>query len=150
MTQNLNKFLSSQFNKKYATANGTSIHLLLKNTIIDKDFESGDKKIICQIKNHTNLIKYFSRTAKTEVPIAGLVHGTFVSRRIDRMLIDDTNKTIEFIDYKTDTNKSIFIEKYIKQLNEYAQILYSAYSNYKINGYILWIQDWQLQPITSL
>lgn len=135
---------------KHATQTGTVIHLLLKNIIIDNNKEIGDTNIINQIKEHAELKQYFTGSAKTEVPIAGIINGVFVSRRIDRMLIDDTDKTIDFIDYKTDINKTAFIDKYAQQLNEYLQLLCSAYPGYKINGYILWIQDWQLQQIVSL
>lgn len=150
MTQKLTDFLNSQHSMKHATQTGTVIHLLLKNIIIDNNKEIGDTNIINQIKEHAELKQYFTGSAKTEVPIAGIINGVFVSRRIDRMLIDDTDKTIDFIDYKTDINKTAFIDKYAQQLNEYLQLLCSAYPGYKINGYILWIQDWQLQQIVSL
>jgi len=150
MTQKLTDFLNSQHSMKHATQTGTVIHLLLKNIIIDNDKEVGDTNIINQIKEYTELKRYFTSSAKTEVSIAGIINGIFISRRIDRILIDDTNKTIDCIDYKTDINKTAFIDKYAQQLNEYAQLLRSAYPGYKINGYILWIQDWQLQQIVSL
>lgn len=150
MTQKLTDFLTAQNNKKYATQTGTRIHAQLKNVVIDAIFgNAGDIGIIEKIQHHPELIPYFNRCAKTEVPIAGYVNGIFISRRIDRLLIDNANKTISFIDYKSDTDKLIFSDKYKTQLNEYAQLLKSAYPEYKISGFILWLQDWQLEQIIS-
>ena len=140
-----------QDNKKYATQSGRRVHALLRNVIIDNiRGNSGDDDIVETIQKRPDLYKFFSCAAKTEVPIAGIVNGVFISRRIDRLLINDIAKTIDFIDYKTDTNKNEFIDKYTKQLNEYAQLLRSGYPDYKIVGFILWTQDWQLQQIISL
>ena len=54
------------------------------------------------------------------------------------------------IDYKTDTDMDTFRDKYKKQLTEYAQLLCSAYPKYKITGFILWTQNWQLEKMISL
>ena len=150
MTQNLNNFLTLQNSQNYATQNGTNTHRLLKQIIIDKDVEIGDKKLIIQIHAKPELQRFFVKNVKTQVAIAGIIKKQFISRRIDRLLIDTTNKIIEFIDYKTDVNKSLYIDKYTKQLNEYAQLLKSAYPDYKVIGYILWLRDWQLDKIIDV
>ena len=151
MTQNLTDFLAIATNKKYATQNGTRIHAKLKNVVIDSNRgNSGDADIINQILHNPNLIRYFSPDAQTEVPIAGIINGVFISRRIDRLLINKSTKTLEFIDYKSDIDKTVFIDQYKRQLNEYAQLLKSAYPDYTISGGILWIQDWQFIHIISL
>jgi len=148
MTQELAKFLTTTLNNKYATQSGTATHRLLRHVVIDDVFgDTGSPEIIAQIKQTPNLIRYFSKDAKTEVPIAGIINGTFISRRIDRLLIEDLTKTIYFIDYKTDINKTALIEKYKKQLGEYAQLLKSVYPNYKILGFVLWTHDWCLEQI---
>lgn len=147
MTQNLTNFLNGAKNKNFATQTGTQKHTLLQRVIIDTDIESGDFDTIRQIKKHSNLLPFFTKSAQTEVPIAGNLNGRFVSRRIDRILINHTTKTIDFIDYKTDTDKIIFINQYKNQLKEYATLLHSAYPKYQITGYILWLQDWTLDKI---
>ena len=147
MTQNLNDFLKSQEQKDYAVQTGMSVHAQMQNIIVDKTVEYGDKDIIDLIKTRPDLQPFFTASAQTEVPIAGIIHGKFVSRRIDRLIINHDTKTIDFIDYKTDTNKTTFVEKYRIQITEYAELLHSAYPNYKINGYILWLHDWQLDKI---
>ena len=88
--------------------------------------------------------------AKTEVPIAGKLNGVFISRRIDRLVIDNNGKTIRFLDYKSDTDKNVLRDKYVRQLKEYAELLRSAYPDYKIAGFILWLHDWQLDEVISL
>lgn len=148
MTQKLKDFLTGVQNKDFATKNGTQTHALLRHVVIDENGGVfGNADIVEIIKNKPDLMPFFTPNAQTEVPIAGKINGTFVSRRIDRLLINHDNKTIDFIDYKTDINKTEFIEKYKKQLIEYADLLQSAYPGYKINGYILWLHDWTLENI---
>ena len=147
MIQNLANFLTGTKNKEFATNAGTQAHAILQRIVIDTDYEAGDLTTIQTIKQHPDLTQFFNRTAKTEVSIAGKNQGHFISRRIDRLLINNITKTIDFLDYKTDTDKSAFINQYKKQLQEYAELLRSAYPAYKINGYILWLQDWTLDKI---
>lgn len=149
MTQKLTDFLTTQSNKQYATQSGTNMHQLLRSIVFDKDAFQGDKNIIEQIQNHPELQKFFVASARTEVPIAGYLNGIFISRRIDRLLINNETKTIDFIDYKTDLDLQPFFDKYRKQLSEYAQLLHSAYPDYKTTGYILWTHDWTLHQIIS-
>ena len=147
MTQNLTNFLNGAKNKEFATKTGTNMHALLQHVVVDEAGLVGDKNITNIIINRPDLKPFFSANAKTEVPVAANINGKFISRRIDRLLINHTNKTIDFIDYKTDTNKNVFLGQYKTQLKEYAQILHSAYPDYKINGYILLLQDWTLYKI---
>ena len=147
MTQNLTDFLNKHESKQYAVRGGNKIHLMLKHIIIDNNTVTGDENIVGQIQQHPDLIKYFSPSAKTEVPIAGYIDGVFHSRRIDRLLINSDTKQIDFIDYKTDADKTKFIHEYKKQLSDYATLLKSAYPEYKINGFILWTSDWNLESI---
>ena len=147
MTQNFTDFLNAFEHKKHATQIGTDMHAKMQKIIVDKDVCVGDKNIINIIKNRPDLCVFFVKTAKTEVPIAGIVHGFFVSRRIDRLLINNNDKSIDFIDYKTDTDKTVFIDEYIKQMKGYFDLLRSAYPEYRINGYILWLHDWSLDKI---
>ena len=147
MTQKLTDFLTGAKNKEFATNNGTQMHALMQHVVVDDNCEKGDKNIIEIIKKRTDLLPFFAKTAQTEIPIAGNIRGHFVSRRIDRLLINHDTKTIDFIDYKTDTDKNAFVEQYKYQLKEYAELLHSAYPNYNINGYILWLHDWVLNKI---
>ena len=151
MIQNLNDFLSDIERKKYATQQGLNMHTLLQNVIIDDtDNNCDNANIVSVIKQKPDLKQYFVPDAKTEVPIAGIINGVFVSRRIDRLLIDNQTKTIAFLDYKTDTDKTTFCEKYKKQLHEYAQLLRSMYPEYKISGFVLWTHDWELEKMVGL
>lgn len=147
MTQKLSDFLSTCQDRGFATTNGTRMHAIMQHIIIDESGENGDAEIIKIIKSRNDLRPFFIASAQTEVPIAGVVHGQFISRRIDRLLINKSNKTIDFIDYKTDINPDEFIDKYRYQLKEYAELLRSAYPDFKISGYILWLHDWTLDRI---
>lgn len=149
MTQTLRNFLTGANNKDFATSKGTQMHAVLQHVIVDNSGDCGNEDIVKIIKNKPELKRFFVCGARTEVPIAGKVNGCFISRRIDRLLINHNIKTIDFIDYKTDINKDEFIEKYKKQLNEYAELLHSAYPEYKINGYVLWLHDWCLDKIIT-
>lgn len=145
MKQNLNDFLQTERAKSYAIASGTDMHAKMQHVIIDeKKGNHGDSDIIEKIQKRPDLTLFFGVNAKTEVPIAGKINGVFVSRRIDRLILDEITKTIQFIDYKTDINKTEFVEKYIRQIKEYAELLHSAYPDYKISGFILWLHNWDL------
>jgi len=147
MTQNLTKFLKEAKNKEFATKTGTQSHTILQGVTVDNDCTAGDADFVQIIKKRPDLQPFFTKNAKNEVPIAGKIHNHFISRRIDKLVINKTTKTIDFIDYKTDTDKSAYIDKYKKQLQEYAELLHSAYPEYQINGYILWLQNWDLDKI---
>lgn len=151
MTQNLSKFLQNATAKQYATEHGTKMHALLQNVVIDDISDNrGDVDLVSVISGKPELKPFFCFNAKTEVPIAGIIHGVFVSRRIDRLVINHETKNIIFMDYKTDLNQTEFRDKYMKQLSEYAELLRSAYPNYKINGFILWTHDWRLERVVSV
>ena len=148
MTQKLKTFLNRKFSEQIATSKGTNAHLMMEHIVIDDVAgESGDKTIIKTIKSKPELLPYFVASAQKEVPIAGFIDGEFVSKRIDCLLINHETKTIVFIDYKTDTDKNQFIDEYKKQLKGYEILLHSAYPEYAISGYILWLQDWTLTQI---
>ena len=123
MTQNLKNFLTGANNKDFATKTGTQMHADLQHVVIDSSGNIGNIELIKIIQNHPNLKHFFVKDAKTEVPIAGLANGHFISRRIDRLLINKTTKNIDFIDYKTDTDKTLFVEKYKKQLENEVNLL---------------------------
>ena len=149
MTQTLKNFLTGANNKDFATKSGTKTHTDLQYVIVDDSGNFGNNDLIKIIQNRSDLKTFFGKDAKTEVPIAGFINGRFASRRIDRLIINHDTKTIDFIDYKTDTDKTLFIEKYKKQLQEYAELLRLAYPGYKISGYILWLHDWGLEQIVA-
>ena len=141
----LNKILEDYEKEEFAKKIGTEKHIKMQEIIIDFDLENGDKFLINHIKQNKELLPFFSKKSKTEVPVAGYINGTFVSRRIDRLIIKD--EEIQFIDYKTDTNKDKFKDKYIKQLKEYNLLLKDIYKDKKISGYILWLTDFTLEKV---
>ena len=143
----LNNLLNTQQQTKFATDNGTKIHKQLQHVVIDNDTEQGDIKLVSRIKATPSLIRFFNKSARTEVPIAGKIKNIFISRRIDRLCIDNTTKTIEIIDYKTDIIHDKFYTTYISQIREYVTLLRAIYPEYKINAYILWIHDFSLEKI---
>ena len=132
-----------------ATSKGTVEHNKLQYVVVDDVVgDSGDESFCTKIRQRPDLKPYFVASAKTEAPIAGIINGEFVSCRIDRLLINHDNKSIVFIDYKTDKDKTRFIDEYKKQLEKYAILLHDAYPEYTITGYILWLAfDLELEKI---
>jgi hypothetical protein len=147
MNDGLKDFLLSRKRQKFATDVGNSRHIQMRRIVIDGDIENGDPDIVARIKSHPELLPYFSKNAKTEVPIAGKKAGKMLSRRIDRMLVDHDGKMVIFIDYKTDLDKNLLREKYLKQMNEYSELLKSIYPDYSVQGFILWLQDFSFEQI---
>ena len=143
----LNNILSNHEQHTHATRTGTKMHALLQHIVIDANYQHGDDTLIQKIKQNLAIVRFFTAAAKTEVPIAGFINGKFISRRIDRLLINHTNKQIDIIDYKTDINRDNYIDNYKIQLREYAQLLHKIYPSYSVNCYILWTHDFSLENI---
>ncbi|MDR1361395.1 MAG: hypothetical protein LBJ18_03810 [Rickettsiales bacterium] len=146
----MKEFLSRRKKSKFGTIAGSAMHSRLQFIVIDKNIDNlpimrGDTELIKSINSHSELVRFFVSSARVEVPIAGIVDGKFVSRRIDRMIIDD--KEIEFLDYKTDTDKNARRGHYESQMQGYKKLLCAAYPEHKISGYILWLHDWTLERI---
>lgn len=147
MTEKLSDFIKQKTKQKFATDAGILMHNKLQFIVIDNDLEQGDKGLIQKIKEKSELLKFFKSDAKTEVPIAGIINNNFISRRIDRMIIDNTKKIVTFVDYKTDIDTETLRDKYTNQLNEYKQLLSDVYPGHNIDGYILWTQNWDAEKI---
>ena len=143
MADTLREMLTEYDDKKHATDAGSAMHKKMRfvNAL------DGDDDIVKQIKSRPELAIFFTENAQTEVPIAATINGKFVSRRIDRMVVDDKNKIVHILDYKTDVNKDAFCSKYIIQVREYMSIIGKIYPKYKVNGYILWLHDWTLEKL---
>ncbi len=147
MSNKLRDILSQIEHDKFATESGRNTHFKLQHIIITSGHQEGDEELCKKILSCPKLLRFFGSNSKVEVPIAGYLNGRFVSRRIDRLIIDEGNKEIQILDYKTDTNKQAFYEKYIIQIKEYSELLQSLYPDYKITGYILWLKDFSLEKI---
>ena len=130
-----------------ATNVGTQMHKKLQHIIIDADRTSGTPDLVAKISSRPDLLPFFCASAKTEVPIAGTVKGRFISRRIDRLVVNPLARTVSIMDYKTDTDKTINHNKYIAQLREYIDLLHAVYPGYTIVAYILWTRDFSLEKI---
>ena len=145
MKDRLQELLNKQNSTEYARKFGILMHAKLQNIIIDGDYEYGDINLISKIKEQPNLTIFFRKNAKTELPIAGYINGKFISRRIDRIIIDSDNKTIKILDYKTDLDKSIRKDTYKAQITEYKKLICDIYPDYKVFSYILWTNDFCLE-----
>lgn len=147
MSNNVKEILKAYDAVKMATATGTDMHNRLGRVVIDVDKMCGDPDLIEKIQAVPKLAGLFSVGSMVEVPIAGNIGNRFVSRRIDRLLIDDKTKTVYVLDYKTDTNQDSFRERYVAQLHEYAALLRQIYPKYKIQCMILWTHNWVLESV---
>lgn len=148
MSNKLNEILSEIKRADYATDTGRKLHAKMQK-IKSGDTESrGNDELIAKITKNPQLMKFFTPTSRTEVPIAGNINGKFISRRIDRLVIDDATKNIYVLDYKSDTDKTAYRDKYAAQIREYIALLRDAYPDYTVRGYILWLQDFELVEIS--
>lgn len=143
----LHDILSECDSIRYATETGTQTHKLLQSVVVDGDVRLGNDEFVRKILSHPELIPFFSADAQTEVPIAGNLAGRFISRRIDRIVLDHSARKILVMDYKTDTDKNHFRNKYIEQIREYVMLMGALYPKYKISGFILWVHDFSLEQL---
>ena len=147
MENDIKKILDDYDRKNYATNVGNNMHIRLGQIEIDGDYTRGDDDLIQKIMSTPELPPLFSRAAQREIPIAGIINNRFISRRIDRMLINHTTQVIWILDYKTDTDKNTNRTKYIAQLHEYTSLIRQIYPKYRIYRLILWTHDWTLEHI---
>lgn len=148
MNNTLNDFIKNINSEHHATAAGSAMHGVMHNIRVLADGTLvGDSAIISRIQSRPDIARFFAVKSRPEVPVAGVVNGHFISRRIDRLYIDDTTKTVLILDYKTDINHSVLYDKYVAQLREYASLMRQIYPDYKIEKYILWLHDWSLEQI---
>ena len=147
MSNNIKEIIAERDSVKFATDAGQNMHNRLGRIFIDGDKVCGDVGLVAQIKAIPGLSKLFGPKSMTEVPIAGNLGACFVSRRIDRLYIDDEKQMVCILDYKTDINHSVFHDKYVAQLREYAILMTEIYPTYKCKCFILWTHDWELESI---
>ena len=121
MTDTLRDLLKQQDATKFATESGLRAHRNMQMIVIDDDIARGDPDIIAKIKSHPELLPFFVATAQTEVPVAGIIRGRFISRRIDRMVADHDKHQIIVMDYKTDVSPDKFHDRCSRNIdrNEY-------------------------------
>lgn len=147
MNNDLQKFISELESKQFATATGRAIHAKLQKITLSPT-RTGDPELIAKIESMGDeLTSFFGANSKSELPIAGFINGEFLSRRIDRLVVDDATKTVRVLDYKTDINTAKFRDKYIAKMNEYIKLMQKIYPCYKVDGYILWLHNWTLERI---
>ncbi|MDD9912259.1 MAG: UvrD-helicase domain-containing protein [Alphaproteobacteria bacterium] len=78
----------------------------------------------------------FSKTSKAEVAI----QTKKGQKRIDRLVVDNTSKNIQIIDFKTVSEiPNTIPSKYMNQLTEYAVTIGEIYPNYKVQAGVLWV-----------
>lgn len=144
MTETLAELLKSRNTQAFATGVGSQMHTKLQRVFLPYCV---DDDIVVHIKKNPDLARIFDNLSQTEVPIAGKINGRFISRRIDRLRIDNENKIIDILDYKTDTDYTLRRAHYVAQIGEYRALLADIYPKYTIRTYILWTHDWTLEKI---
>ena len=149
MTTTLHDLMNKERNQDFATATGNEMHLRLQRISLDAP-RAADADLIARINACAGLSEFFRAPARAEVPIAGNINGRFISRRMDRVIIDDVAKTVRILDYKTDTDRTARRAKYIAQLGEYAALMRQIYPDFKIDASILWLHDWTLEKVRTI
>lgn len=148
MTSNLRDLLSAAQQFEFATSAGRALHKEMQKIVIYPNGDTcGDRELVAKIKSTPGIADFFSPHARTEIPIAGMLNKKFVSRRIDRIIVDNDKNIVKIMDYKTDLNHELMRNMYISQLSEYAQLLRDIYPNHTIHGYILWTSDFTLDQV---
>lgn len=148
MTTKLCDFLREHERTMHAVDAGTRMHVRLEHITVDDDGTlHGDADVIAQINANPDLKPFFAPTSRPEVPVAGIIANRFVSRRIDRVAIDDVARRVWILDYKTDVNPDAMRARYAAQIREYVDLMHRIYPTYAIGGYILWTHDWHLEQI---
>ena len=147
MNQSLHDLIDAQNAKKFATDAGTAAHARMRHIVIDGDVLRGDAETVARVRNRVDLMPFFGSHALTEVPVAGRIRGKFISRRIDRMVVNESDKTVLIMDYKTDVNPDNLRDAYYAQVREYIELVRQIYPGYSVRGYILWLHNFVLENV---
>lgn len=147
MKNKINELIEKQMRSQYATNQGRDMHRKMQNVFFNSGVWTGDDNIVLHIKNIPGLCEWLGPLSRTEIPVAGMVENKFISRRIDRLYVNNDDKTVVVLDYKTDIDKNFFHEKYIEQLTEYYALLKQIYKNFDIQCKILWLNDFTLENV---
>lgn len=147
MTDTLRELLKQRDAASHAIDVGTQMHEKMRHVFIDGNDVRGDADIIKKITAHKELLQFFDTNSQTEVPVAGFVRGKFISRRIDRMVINHDAKTIMILDYKTDTKPDENRAAYHAQVAEYMELLHMIHPDYTVRGFILWLHNFGLESV---
>ena len=148
MTDTICDLLARESRTAFATAGGTDMHLRLQRISLDSP-RVGDMELCERILACDGLARFFRAPARAELPVAGIINGRLVSRRMDRVIIDDAAKTVDILDYKTDIDRALRRDKYLAQVGEYVALMRRIYPDYVVAGYILWLHDWTLEKINA-
>lgn len=141
MNKTMAEFLAEKSREKIATDRGTDIHRHLQFLKLEDDNEIAKK-----IKSNPKLAKFWGQGSRAEAPIAETINGKFYSKRIDRLII--INDEILFLDYKTDTNRARR-DEYEKTMKIYTMLLHAAFPKHKVTGFILWLNNWDLEKVVE-
>ena len=136
MTDTLHELLKQRDATSHAIDAGTHMHEKMRHVFIGSNGVCGDSEIIQKITEHKELLQFFDADSQTEVPVAGFVHGKFISRRI-----------VMILDYKTDTNPDEHRTAYHAQVAEYMELLHMIYPKYTVRGFILWLHNFELESV---
>lgn len=147
MANNLRELMDEFDSQKRAVDAGNIMHEKLRRIRVLDDCVKVDSELKKHIESCEGLPAFFNKNIRVEVPVAGIINGVFVSRRIDRLWVDDENKIVHILDYKTDVEKEMRRDKYLAQLGEYEKLMHQIYPQYKIEKYILWLHDWKLEKL---
>ena len=131
MTNKISDLINKISRSEYATATGRSMHAQMQGVFYGVEGWVGDKNIINSISQIPELKEIMGPLSRTEVPLAGIVNGKFISRRIDRLYVNNYTKKVVVLDYKTDVDKKLFSEKYREQLTEYYELLKQIYNGFE-------------------
>lgn len=147
MTNKLKDLIEKYERQEYATGAGRAIHAQMQHVFYTDKGWVGNQDIINRVSAIPELMEFMGVLSKTEVPIAGTINGKFISRRIDRLYVNNDTKKVVVLDYKTDVDKKSFFEKYREQLKEYYELLKQIYNGFDIRCKILWLNDFTLENI---
>ena len=147
MTNELQKLIDAKAKTERTTGLGRFMHARMQMVFCNNGTWVGDADIVAKLKTIPDLMDIMGPDSRVEVPIAGTINGRFISRRIDRLYVNNKAKKVIVLDYKTDIDKSLFYTKYIAQLTEYRKLLEQIYKGFDIECKILWLNDFTLENI---
>jgi ATP-dependent helicase/nuclease subunit A len=103
------------------------------------------------VLDHPECAALFGPGSRAEVPVAGVVGGTAISGRIDRLLV--TPETVRLLDFKTNRPPPVRVEDvpaiYLRQMAAYRALLSEIYENQRVECALLWTDGPRLMSLDA-
>jgi ATP-dependent helicase/nuclease subunit A len=103
------------------------------------------------VLSQPDCVNLFGPGSRAEVPVAGVVGGTAISGRIDRLVVD--GDSVKILDFKTNRPPPARAEDvpvlYLRQMAAYRALIEKIHEKQTVDCYLVWTDGPRLMPLDA-